>query len=348
MNITTSIQTITPERAAEMLKRNTHNRAQSRNTVEMYAREMTAGAWKLTGESIKIATDGTILDGQHRLMACVRSGASFRTMVVTGIGHDAQFNMDQGQRRRAGQQLDLKGYSNSNTKAAAARILIAWEGGSALGARSPGRISVTETLGVIGRWPTIDEAAKLAKRIHNQNRGLIPTSVLCAFLTLALTTNHHRAREFATLMETGAGLSVGHPILILRNQCASYAAQQKKLTHQDRMAWLVIAWTAFLDGKNRKGQFKRNRYVTDFPGLSINTNLRTEPAEPEAPKMHSDRYVTVKEASEATGRSRGTINRWIRYGLVDARKKNPGTTRSWHYVNLDDVERVNSETYRRG
>jgi len=336
LNISTSIQTITPAHAAELLNNNTHNRAPSRNTVEMYAREMSAGAWKLTGESIKVAADGTILDGQHRLMACVKAGAAFTTMVVHGIDRDAQFNMDQGQRRRAGQQLSLKGHKNASTKAAAARILIAWEGGRALGTRSTGRVSVTETLGLIQRWPTIDDGAKLAKRIHDHNRGLIPTSVLAAFITLALSVEPTKAREFAGLIESGAGMPIGHPVLVLRNQCASYALQRKELTNEDLMAWLVFAWVDFLNDHIRRGSFKRGTRVWDFPGLPSNQS-------PNEMDIESKGYVTVREAAESTGVGRSTISTWIRDGLVDAWQQNPSRVRSKFYVSLEDIEREGAQ-----
>jgi hypothetical protein len=350
MPIKTSIQTITPERAAEMLEMNTHNRGPSKNSVEMYAREMQAGAWKLTGESIKVAEDGTILDGQHRLMACVRAQVPFTTLVVHGIDQSAQFNMDQGQRRRAGQQLSLKGHNHSSAKAAAARILIAWESGATLGSRSPGRISVTETLELVGRWPTIEEAAVLASRFDTANRGLIIKSIVVSFLTLALAANPAKAREFAKLLESGAGMNVGHPILVLRNQCASYALQQKKLSHQDIMAWMTYAWTAFLSGCTRRGPYKRNFHVTDFPGLpgGAPPEATEHPTQQAAPVVNAGQgqddttpeHVSVSEAARITGRDTSTIKRWVRYELVRGWKTDPSDRSSPYLVNIADVKKV--------
>ena len=62
--------TVSPELANHLL--NNHyrqNRKVKKRVVEKYARDMKAGNWLFTGESIGIDVEGKILDGQHRLMA---------------------------------------------------------------------------------------------------------------------------------------------------------------------------------------------------------------------------------------------------------------------------------------
>ena len=65
--IITKTLDITPDMAAQMLERNTMNRNISQLNVTRYANDMASGAWEQNGETIKIAEDGTILDGQHPL-----------------------------------------------------------------------------------------------------------------------------------------------------------------------------------------------------------------------------------------------------------------------------------------
>ena len=74
--MTNSINTIipqviqmTPALARRYLKGNTSNRKPRNHHVERYANDMRAGLWAFAAEPIKIADDGTLLDGQHRLMA---------------------------------------------------------------------------------------------------------------------------------------------------------------------------------------------------------------------------------------------------------------------------------------
>ena len=61
--------TITPEIAEMLLARNPDNRHRSPDVVNRYASDMRSGRWSLTGESLKISTDGLLNDGQPRIRA---------------------------------------------------------------------------------------------------------------------------------------------------------------------------------------------------------------------------------------------------------------------------------------
>src|SRR3990172_8052075 len=76
---------VTPNPPREWLRTNTHNRKLRDRAVADYARDMTAGHWTLNGEAIKFATDGTVLDGQHRLRAVIDSDVTVQMLVVVGL-----------------------------------------------------------------------------------------------------------------------------------------------------------------------------------------------------------------------------------------------------------------------
>lgn len=79
---------IAPSYALELLVNNTMNRPVSYGLVDRIASEITRGAWEVNGDTIRLATDGTILDGQHRLLACEKAGISIKTFMVTGLDKD--------------------------------------------------------------------------------------------------------------------------------------------------------------------------------------------------------------------------------------------------------------------
>ncbi len=60
---------VTPFMAAKLLENNQVNRKRSEGHIKFLAKQMSAGNFKLTGETVKISTDGKLLDGQHRLHA---------------------------------------------------------------------------------------------------------------------------------------------------------------------------------------------------------------------------------------------------------------------------------------
>ena len=79
---------MTPGMAREILKNNTNNRNVKRERVNLYASDMEKGRWQLNGESIVIDADGNLKDGQHRLMAVVKSQCTVPMVVVTGVDTD--------------------------------------------------------------------------------------------------------------------------------------------------------------------------------------------------------------------------------------------------------------------
>lgn len=105
----TAVVTITPEIAKELLKHNTGNRKINQANVKRIAEDMIAGDYKLNGETIKIYEDGTLADGQHRLMACVLAGVPFETYIIKGIKKDVLPTIDAGKQRSLVESLNMVG-----------------------------------------------------------------------------------------------------------------------------------------------------------------------------------------------------------------------------------------------
>jgi len=65
-------QTITPQQARHWLEHNNnHNRHLNPTTVKKYASDMREGNWQMNSMPIVFSDTGQLLDGQHRLAACV-------------------------------------------------------------------------------------------------------------------------------------------------------------------------------------------------------------------------------------------------------------------------------------
>lgn len=119
--ITSKIETITPEKARAYLATQVVNRNIVQARVNTYAADMKQGRWQLTGASISFDRSGHLIDGQHRLHACELAGISFQTIVVRGLGKGAQEHTDLGANRNLAQKLKLAGESNWNARGAIAR-----------------------------------------------------------------------------------------------------------------------------------------------------------------------------------------------------------------------------------
>lgn len=117
--ITASMTTITPDMASDLLNKNTGNRPIKKQHLEFICEEIRCGRWQVNGDAIRIAIDGTLIDGQHRLAAVVRTGISITTMIVSGVEKSAFETIDSGASRSNADTLAVLGEKNTRNLAAA-------------------------------------------------------------------------------------------------------------------------------------------------------------------------------------------------------------------------------------
>lgn len=104
---------ISPEQAAKWLERNDNNRNVNVAKVKKMAKDMREGHWDTTHQGIAIASDGTLVDGQHRLLAIVESGVTVR-MNVTFNAAKSQ-HIDSGNIRSMANRVQMSEYDMSWT-----------------------------------------------------------------------------------------------------------------------------------------------------------------------------------------------------------------------------------------
>ena len=80
-NLTVSMVCITPEIAKYYLSYNTKNRKQSEKSIKFLVDQMEKGLFLENGESIVFDKNMKLTDGQHRLLAIIKSGKSYNIQV---------------------------------------------------------------------------------------------------------------------------------------------------------------------------------------------------------------------------------------------------------------------------
>jgi len=98
---------LTPEKARAWLERNTSNRPVRSAHLKHLTREMSLRRWVLSPEPIVFAKSGRLLDGQHRLLACIQSGETIPVTVSLVENEDVYLVLDQGANRSTADLLDL-------------------------------------------------------------------------------------------------------------------------------------------------------------------------------------------------------------------------------------------------
>lgn len=112
-----SIESITPEDAKLYLSFNTMNRNISSARVAFYLQQMIDGHWRLTNDAIIFADDGTLLNGQHRLLALTKFDKPQKFIIGTGFPKDTIIVMDTGKARTSADAMKISEIPNSSAVA---------------------------------------------------------------------------------------------------------------------------------------------------------------------------------------------------------------------------------------
>ena len=89
-----NVMTITPQLAEKMLAKNTINRNLSERAANKYAQIMRDGNWSVTHQGVAFYDDGTLADGQHRLVGVVQAGVPVEMLVVSGLKKEQSIHID--------------------------------------------------------------------------------------------------------------------------------------------------------------------------------------------------------------------------------------------------------------
>jgi hypothetical protein len=237
---------VTPQMAARWLaETNTHNRTLRGPAVAAYARDMTEGRWHTSGEAIKFAVDGTLLDGQHRLAAIARAGVAIATFVVFGLRREAQDVMDSGRKRSAGDALQLAGMRNVGRLSAAARLALCRRDGLPLSSTG---YTNAEVQGFIRANPDLVEAVEL---MGNTVRNLLLTpraGDYCFWLLYRVDPD--AAYAFFTSLQSLAGLADGNPILVLHRRLSGNYGASRRISIEEQLSLVVRAWNYWRQGRS--------------------------------------------------------------------------------------------------
>jgi len=239
---------VTPELAARFLEANTHNRKLSEDRVRDYARDMLAGHWPYNGETIKVAEDGTIIDGQHRLAAIVLSNAMVEMEVITGLPMEVQATVDTGRRRSVGDTLTLQGEQYSRNLAAITAKVWQWDNKNYRFSTRPSP-TAAEALETLEKYPSLRRSAELGHRVALSFRPA-RASVLGTAHHLFLQIDPDATALFMAQLETGADLAHGHPVLALRNRFTQDRLQQRAVPFHVGVGCCIRAWNATRAGES--------------------------------------------------------------------------------------------------
>ena len=245
--------------AVKYLSLNKNNRPVTQSTVDAYALSMKRGEWLVNGETIIFDDTGCLTNGQHRLLAVVKTGIPLDVLVVRGVSKQAFKTMDSGRKRTSGDVLAIAGEINANRLAAAARSYIQYITGYT---RDVKAISSTTVQDFVNIHP---ELRYWVSRFCNHKNTKRCPSTMIAYLTIASEKyGIQKLDDFLDKFQTGANLDVNEPAFLLRERLFNQS-DVKRLSPQMTSAFIIKSINLHIAGK--RAAFLRHKLEDEFPKI---------------------------------------------------------------------------------
>jgi hypothetical protein len=263
--------TVTPQVAQLIMTR--HNEAEEQHELlgwtrtgrnrpvrwpdaDRYSRDMSNGAWQgRNGETVKIAYDWTVPDGQHRLDGCIKAATPIETYIVFGVRPEWQDTMDRGIPRKIQDTLHLRGEKYANNLASIGMWSWRWVRGarSKTGYGFP-KPSEPELIAWIEADQRVRAATEWGVRAYDTWKR-IRVSVWGMAWLICHGEDHLAAEVFLTQVMTGENLPGGSPALVLRDKLLTLREPMRsggqllpapKLSEHQELYLVLKAWRMFL------------------------------------------------------------------------------------------------------
>lgn len=289
----TRVEEITPELAKDILAGNTRNRSISARLVESLLRDIKEGRWILTHQGIGLASDGGLVDGQHRLTAIALSGETVRMNVTYNVDPKAFEVVDTNNRPRS--QADILGLQRGSefpSRGGAPTKMSLMTGAMKVIARLGGTPSsvrwttseLNKMLDVFGK----DAAAVVS--IVNGYRGMCQAAIVGPF-TLIYPMHPKFVEDTLTSMRSKVGMSSNIAAIMRALERMGRGSDQERA----RAALIVLRGIkAELDGETFKSFTTSRDDLGEDPVVRHFLHHRRRMGFPEIPPIaHGQTFVKV-------------------------------------------------------
>lgn len=235
---------VTPELAEKWLGQNHSNRNLRPALVERYCRDMDAGNWRYTGETITFDSDGRLVDGQHRLSALVEHGEPLLFLVAWDVEPEAQDVMDTGAKRLASDMLSMRGDPTPKMTGSTVRLIINWQEGAMKTAmsRSMREVTNSEISAFIEADDRIGWATTTADALHRSIAARPSVVAFSLWLTGGIELD--ASAQFHTDIAQMRTAGVGDPRLALLRRLSTADQKNQRWAQITQSFWFIRSWNA--------------------------------------------------------------------------------------------------------
>lgn len=237
---------VTPGLAVALLELNTKNRNISERNIRMHQDTLQRGEHPLTHQGMAVDWNDALVDGQHRLLAIIRSGVTMQCMISFGVDPKERKFPDMGKKRSPGDSISLSTDDSPVLRASMARIVLRAESGI----DRPDQLMVVERAQRMIDSEDAEQSIRMGWKMSNVCE---PSAAAAAHYWInTYSPNAARIEEFFEYLPTGEGL-VGVK-LILRESLRNKKLGKIKMPGNESFfhtACFILAWNAWLKGNKK-------------------------------------------------------------------------------------------------
>lgn len=260
---------VTPAQADYALQFNAeNNRRVSDEHVHKIVKDLETGHWDFRADVMRFSKQGTLIDGQHRMMAISRSGIPGDTLVCYGLEEHLIRKIDTTQRSRSyADGLKVDGIKSPNKLAAAAAVLRVIDSQDFSSRKRPNGFENDEMLALHAEgleWAMAEVPARIEPGIQAGAK-----EIYSAFAYL-YPVNPEKVKELRDAY-VHEGAPPGHPMNTMRRAVANF----KKETQKVRLLKVLRCLEAGLEDEQLKqvrsddGVFERVRNMRQSKNLPV-------------------------------------------------------------------------------
>ena len=253
---------ITPSIAKQMLEANTENRILKPKIVAKYAKEMSEGKWMYpTGETIAQCSDGSIGNGQHRLYAVIKSNTNQYFDVALGLDREVFSVLDTGLKRNSPDCFYIRKIAYSSIlPSIIGNYIMLKNGYKNYRDRPTNTVLLIEYDSDVKFWNSVAVSTKNWVRSF---ASIIPASLVGGLYSHFYKISPKDAELFFTQLCTGKNIE-NKSIEILRTRLIKDKTEQRKVSFEVKMAYIIKCWNYYRIGTQAK-ILKYDDKVESFP-----------------------------------------------------------------------------------
>lgn len=189
-----TLEDISPEKASQYLATMARNRPPRQLRIAKYASSIKRGRWHLTHQGIAFNCDGSLKDGQHRLLAIIETGTTVQMWVYRGLKQESMKYIDVHAVRTDQHALYIDGMDVDTKDTATARSMYC-------GYRGDGRLVDRDDLQAF--FVRHFDALTFAARLKTSEKGVGHSCVAAVVARAFYHVDHNRLAEFCETLREG-------------------------------------------------------------------------------------------------------------------------------------------------